>query len=57
MMAGWDVPKNDPAEVVRLALEGVQAGRLKVLADQDTAETKAAPSADPAENYAFALGT
>ena len=26
MMAGWDIPKNDPADVVRTALDGVEAG-------------------------------
>ncbi len=42
MMAGWDIPKNDPADVVRQALDGLEAGAAEVLADQDTAEAKAA---------------
>jgi NAD(P)-dependent dehydrogenase (short-subunit alcohol dehydrogenase family) len=42
MMAGWDIPKNDPADVVRQALDGVQAGATEVLADQDTIDAKAA---------------
>jgi hypothetical protein len=41
MMAGWDIPKNDPADVVRQALDGLEAGALEVIADADTAATKA----------------
>ena len=37
MMAGWDIPKNDPADVVRAALDGIEAGALEVIADADTA--------------------
>ena len=48
MMAGWDVEKNDPADVVRAALDGIEAGKLEVLADEDTAMTKAALSGTPA---------
>jgi NAD(P)-dependent dehydrogenase (short-subunit alcohol dehydrogenase family) len=51
MSAAWDIPKNDPADVVRAALEGVEAGRLEVIADADTAAVKAALSGDPAELY------
>ena len=29
MMAGWDIPKNDPADVVRAALDGLEAGRAR----------------------------
>ncbi|NKI42077.1 SDR family oxidoreductase [Streptomyces physcomitrii] len=42
MMAGWDIPKNDPADVVTVALDGLEAGAPEVLADQETRETKAA---------------
>lgn len=45
MMAGWDIPKNDPADVVRQALDGLEAGALEVIADEDTAQTKAELSA------------
>jgi NAD(P)-dependent dehydrogenase (short-subunit alcohol dehydrogenase family) len=55
MMAGWDIDKNDPAQVVRLALDGIEAGHLEIIADEDTAETKAALSADPAIMYAAQL--
>ena len=42
MMAGWDIPKNDPADVVTQALDGVEAGATEVLADQETVATKSA---------------
>jgi NAD(P)-dependent dehydrogenase (short-subunit alcohol dehydrogenase family) len=48
MMAGWDIPKNDPADVVAQALDGVQAGAAEVLADEDTVEAKAALAQVPA---------
>jgi NAD(P)-dependent dehydrogenase (short-subunit alcohol dehydrogenase family) len=51
MMAGWDVEKNDPAEVVRAALDGVEAGRLEVLADDASTQLKAALSAEPSVLY------
>jgi NAD(P)-dependent dehydrogenase (short-subunit alcohol dehydrogenase family) len=51
MMAGWDIEKNDPDEVVRAALDGLAAGRLEVIADADTAAVKAALSADPTVLY------
>jgi NAD(P)-dependent dehydrogenase (short-subunit alcohol dehydrogenase family) len=55
MMAGWDIPKNDPADVVRQALDGIEADRLEIIADEDTAQTKAALSGDPALMYAEQL--
>ncbi|QEW02750.1 SDR family oxidoreductase [Microbacterium lushaniae] len=45
MMAGWDIPKNDPADVVTAALDGLEAGAREVLADQDTIDAKAALAA------------
>lgn len=53
MMAGWDIPKNDPADVVRAALDGIEAGRLEVIADADTAATKADMARDPSDVYAL----
>jgi hypothetical protein len=47
MMAGWDIDKDDPADVVRTALDGPAAGALEVIADADSAATNAALSADP----------
>lgn len=52
MMAGWDIPKNDPVDVVRLALDGLVAGVQEVLADDDTREAKRLLSAPPEELYA-----
>ncbi|MFE2978448.1 SDR family oxidoreductase [Streptomyces sp. NPDC059258] len=45
MMAGWDIPKNDPVDVVTVALDGLEAGAREVLADQETRETKASLAA------------
>ncbi len=47
MMAGWDIPKNDPADVVRQALDGLEAGAAEVIADEDTAQAKADLSRAP----------
>jgi NAD(P)-dependent dehydrogenase (short-subunit alcohol dehydrogenase family) len=47
MMAGWDIPKNDPADVVRQALDGLESGAAEVIADEDTAQTKAELSRTP----------
>jgi NAD(P)-dependent dehydrogenase (short-subunit alcohol dehydrogenase family) len=55
MMAGWDIPKNDPADVVRTALDGIEARALETIADRDTAESKAALSADPGVVYGALL--
>jgi NAD(P)-dependent dehydrogenase (short-subunit alcohol dehydrogenase family) len=41
MMAGWDIPKNAPADVVSIALDGLAAGAPEVLADEETREAKA----------------
>ena len=51
MMAGWDIPKNDPADVVRLALDGIEAGRFAVIADEHTAASKRALSLDPVDAF------
>lgn len=56
MMAGFDVPKNRPEDVARVALDGVEAGQLEVLADADSAAVKAALSRDPAEIYPHVVG-
>jgi NAD(P)-dependent dehydrogenase (short-subunit alcohol dehydrogenase family) len=57
MMAGWDIPKNDPADVVRAALDGLESGALEVIADADTAASKAALATDPGEIYAEVLAS
>ena len=51
MMAGWDVPKLDPADVVRAALDGVEAGLDEVLADEETRAVKAQLSQPPSVLY------
>jgi NAD(P)-dependent dehydrogenase (short-subunit alcohol dehydrogenase family) len=55
MMAGWDIPKNDPAGVVRQALDGIEDGQLEIVADEDTARARADLSAGPAHMYAEQL--
>jgi len=55
MMAGSDVDKSDPAEVVRLALDGIEAGAFEVVADESSAQVKAALAADPRTLYGPAL--
>lgn len=51
MMAGFDVAKNRPEDVVRAALDGVEAGQLEVLADADSVALKASLARDPRELY------
>lgn len=55
MTAGWDVPKNDPADVVRAALDGLEAGRPEVLADDEARQAKAALAGEPGADYARML--
>lgn len=50
------MPKNRPEDVARSALDGVEAGRLEVLADADSIALKAALSSDPAEIYPQVVG-
>lgn len=52
MMKGVDMPKNDPANVARAALDAIEAGDWEVLADDMTRQVKAALSADPKLLYA-----
>jgi len=52
MMAGHDVPKSDPAVVVKTALDGLEAGHWEVLADEPTAQVKASLAGDPRAFYA-----
>ena len=55
MTAGWDVPKNDPADVVRAALDGLEAGQPEVLADAEARQAKAALAGEPGVDYAHTL--
>ena len=53
MSAGYEGEKVDPAVVVRAALDGIEAGRLEVLADAFSAHIKASLAGDPADFYAL----
>ncbi|PXW25872.1 UNVERIFIED_CONTAM: short-subunit dehydrogenase [Williamsia faeni] len=51
MAAGIDMPKNDPAEVVRSGLDGLERGDLEVLADERTVAVKSYLASAPAALY------
>ncbi|WCN84042.1 SDR family oxidoreductase [Micromonospora sp. LH3U1] len=51
MSAGYDGEKVDPADVVRAALDGIEAGRIEVLADEWSAYVKASLANDPSAFY------
>jgi NAD(P)-dependent dehydrogenase (short-subunit alcohol dehydrogenase family) len=51
MMAGYDIPKAHPADIVRIALDGIEAGLIEIVADEWSAQVKASLSADPALFY------
>jgi NAD(P)-dependent dehydrogenase (short-subunit alcohol dehydrogenase family) len=51
MMAGWDVPKNDPVEVVRSVLDALERGEDEILVDDETRAVKALLSEPPAVLY------
>ncbi|QXG77608.1 SDR family oxidoreductase [Modestobacter sp. L9-4] len=51
MMAGYDGPMTSPADVVRTALDGVQAGDWEVLVDDWSRGVKASLARDPREFY------
>jgi NAD(P)-dependent dehydrogenase (short-subunit alcohol dehydrogenase family) len=52
MMAAYDIPKLAPHAVVAQALDGLEAGKLEVIADAPTANVKASLAGDPALFYA-----
>ncbi|MET8121889.1 SDR family oxidoreductase [Micromonospora sp. NPDC005189] len=52
MSAGYDGDKVDPADVVRAALDGLEAGRIEVLADEWSGHVKASLAEDPSAFYA-----
>ncbi len=54
MMAGWDVPKETPADVVAAGLDAIEAGRTEVLVDETATQAKESLGADPRERYAAA---
>ncbi|MET0426801.1 MAG: SDR family oxidoreductase [Actinoplanes sp.] len=51
MMADYDGPKADPADVVRAALDGIEANLIEVVADEWSAHVKASLANDPALFY------
>ena len=57
MMAGWDVPKNTPADVVRAGLDALRAGKAEVLADDAARQAKAGLATDPRDRYAALAAT
>ena len=52
MMAGYQGPLLDPADVVHAALDGLEAGQVEVLVDDWSRAAKAGVAEDPAAFYA-----
>lgn len=57
MSAAYQGSKVDPADVVRAALDGVEAGRLEVVVDEWSAGVKASLARDPFEFYRASLAS
>jgi NAD(P)-dependent dehydrogenase (short-subunit alcohol dehydrogenase family) len=55
MMAGYEGPLLDPADVVRAALDGLEAGQVEVLVDDWSRTAKAGVAEDPAVFYPRAM--
>lgn len=55
MTARYQGDKMDPAEVVRLALEGLEAGKMEVLVDDWSKMVKASLAQDPSAFYTQAV--
>lgn len=51
MSAWYEGEKGDPASIVRAALDGVEEGRLEVVADEWSAQVKASLAGDPSAFY------
>lgn len=51
MSANYDGDKIDPADAVRAALDGIEADRVEVVADEWSAYVKASVAKDPSEFY------
>jgi NAD(P)-dependent dehydrogenase (short-subunit alcohol dehydrogenase family) len=51
MSAWYEGEKGDPAQIVRAALDGVEAGRPEVVADEWSAHVKASLAGDPSAFY------
>ena len=50
----WDGPMGDPADAVRVILDGIEADRVEIIVDDIAAHAKAALSADPRDYYSAA---
>lgn len=57
IMDGYDGPKVNPADVVRAALDGLEAGKLEVVVDDWSAMIKATLAGDPAAFYTQVAST
>jgi NAD(P)-dependent dehydrogenase (short-subunit alcohol dehydrogenase family) len=55
MIAGFDVPKSTPAEIVAAALDGIEARATEVLADAPARRVKTSLTLTPSERYAAFL--
>lgn len=55
MIADFDIPKNSPQDVVTAALDGLEAGTLEVLADEETRVLKGTLSDVPENSYPQAV--
>jgi len=53
MAAGVDAPKTAPADVVRQVLDGLEAGKSEVLADQTARQARATLDRSVEERYAL----
>ncbi|MFG1914921.1 SDR family NAD(P)-dependent oxidoreductase [Micromonospora sp. NPDC048898] len=51
MSASYDGDNMDPADVVRVALDGIEAERIEVLADEWRSYVKASLANDPSDFY------
>jgi NAD(P)-dependent dehydrogenase (short-subunit alcohol dehydrogenase family) len=51
MTADYEGDKVDPADVVRTALDGIEAGKIEVVVDEWSAHVKASLAADPSLFY------
>ncbi|MFI5845681.1 SDR family oxidoreductase [Catenuloplanes sp. NPDC051500] len=51
----WTGPLNDPAQIVRTTLDGLEADRLEIIADELAAGAKAVVAGDPRDFYPVAV--
>jgi NAD(P)-dependent dehydrogenase (short-subunit alcohol dehydrogenase family) len=56
LMAGYEGPMIDPADVARATLDGVEAGKIEVVVDDWSAYVKASLANDPSAFYSPTAG-